>query len=150
MAEIIQCGDCGAVLSEEDLFCGECGAPNPFLTEAPGSVAAAPAASEEPAAAGPPPAQPSFSPPAPAAAQPSITANQRWRAATIALFVLGILACVVSLIAFFLFGSTPSEATTVAEDWIFSAICCLLPIGGSGAVLLIIGAIIWYTRLRER
>jgi hypothetical protein len=65
------------------------------------------------------------------------------------LLVLGILACLFGLAAFLLFGSTGSDTTTPAEDWLIGAICCLLPIGGLGAILLAFGGAIWYTRIRD-
>ena len=61
---------------------------------------------------------------------------------------LGIHACLAGLLAFVLFGSTPGENTTVQEDWLYSAFCCLLPIGGTGLVLLAAGVTIWFSRLR--
>lgn len=146
MAETIQCENCGAVLLPEDIFCGECGAPNPS-SEAPGEPAAAPPA---PPVTEPKPKPPPFIPPTPPDAKPSFSAKSGWRAAFIALLVLGAIACLVGLAAFFIFGSMPSEATTPREDWIFAAICCLLPVGGTGGLLLIAGLAVWYTRVRRR
>jgi hypothetical protein len=70
--------------------------------------------------------------------------------AFIILVVLAVIACLAGIVAFLIFGSMEGEAATPAEDWLFSAICCLLPIGGTGALLGGIGGIIWYTRLREQ
>ena len=53
-------------------------------------------------------------------------------------------------IAFLIFVSIPGEDMTRQEDWLYAAFCCLLPIGGVGAILGGIGGFIWYTRLRER
>jgi hypothetical protein len=66
------------------------------------------------------------------------------------LIVLGILTCLAGLLAFLLAGFMEYEAMTVAENWLFSALCCLLPIGGAGAILIAVGAGLWYSRLRRR
>jgi hypothetical protein len=71
-----------------------------------------------------------------------------WRVAFVVLLVLGVLTCLAGLLAFVLFGSMPGENTTVQEDWLFSAFCCLLPIGGIGLVMLAAGVTIWFSRLR--
>ena len=68
--------------------------------------------------------------------------------AFVVLLVLGVLACLAGLLAFVLFGSMPGENMTVQEDWLYSAFCCLLPVGGTGLVLLAAGVTIWFSRLR--
>jgi hypothetical protein len=145
MAEVTQCPNCGAVFVKEDIFCGECGAPRPSLEELGEPVASPPA---EPIA-GPEPPLPPLIPPTTSDARIPSSAKAGWRAAFIVLVVLGAIACVVGLAAFLVFGSMPSEATTPQEDWLYSAICCLLPIGGTGGLLLIAGLAIWYTRVRR-
>ena len=142
MAEVMQCEYCGAVLLDTDLFCGECGAPRSSLpTPSEPEAAAAPTVSEP--EAGPPP---TVAPAAPSSRPSSATG---WRVAFIVLLVLGVLACLAGLLAFILFGAIPGEETTVQEDWLYSALCCLLPIGGTGLVLLAAGVTIWFSRLRE-
>jgi hypothetical protein len=64
--------------------------------------------------------------------------------------VLGAIGCLAGLVVFLLFGMLESEDFTTAENWLFSVVCCLLPIGGTGAILLAAGAAIWYARLRKR
>jgi hypothetical protein len=140
-----QCDNCGAILLKEDLFCGECGAPSPPTA---GSVD--PVETQPMAAAEPTPTLPPFVQPPPPSAQPALSPARRWRTAFIVLVVLAVTACMAGIIAFLIFGSMESEATTPAEDWLFSAICCLLPIGGTGALLGGISGIIWYARLREQ
>jgi hypothetical protein len=144
MTEIIQCENCGAVLAPEDIFCGECGAPHPAS-----GGAVEPVKPDQPAvppvAPGPPPVAPAALP----SARPTAPAQKGWRAAFITLVVLGAITCVVGLAAFLIFGSTPGENMTPQEDWLYSAVCCLLPIGGIGALLMAIGAVIWYTRVRK-
>jgi hypothetical protein len=71
-----------------------------------------------------------------------------WRVAFVVLLVLGVLSCLAGILAFVLFGSMPGENTTVQEDWLFSAFCCLLPIGGAGLLMLAAGVTIWFSRLR--
>jgi hypothetical protein len=133
MAAQAQCDNCGSALAEADIFCGECGAPRPVPVQG------------EPI--------PDL-PPAPApvlpASQSSATSESRWRVATMVLIVLGILTCLAGLLAFLLAGFMEYEAMTVAENWLFSALCCLLPIGGAGAILIAVGAGLWYSRLRRR
>ena len=138
MAGASQCDSCGAVLSVEDLFCGECGVPRPVAEAIEPSTAYEPAVEE---------AKPALDP----SPDPSSAAmDTRWRVSFTVLLVLGGLACLAGLVAFLLFGSIGGDTTTPAEDWLISAFCCLLPIGGAGAVLAAAGAAIWYTRVRSR
>lgn len=146
MTTAIQCDNCGAVLLQEDVFCGECGAPRPQSTE-----------SIEPETGETPPTpdhtatdRPPHAPARPQPVRPSAASDTGWRVAFIVLVVLGAFACVAGIATFLLFGATSTETTTPAEDWLYSAICCLLPIGGTGTLLAAIGGVIWYTRLRSR
>ncbi len=139
MAGQSQCENCGAVLLKEDLFCGECGAPRPAAAE--GSAPAPP-----PVAADLPPSVP---PPLAAAQAPSST-RSRWRVAFITLVMLGALTCLIALASFLLFGLTESDRFTTEENWLYATLCCLLPIGGIGALLAATGLGIWYTRLKKR
>jgi hypothetical protein len=77
-------------------------------------------------------------------------AEARWRVATIVLVGLGILACLAGLISFLIVGSVGGDTTTQQEDWLIGALCCLLPVGGTGAILAAAGAAVWYTRLRSQ
>jgi hypothetical protein len=138
MADEIQCDNCGAVISVEDLFCGECGVPRP-VTEA-----AEPWKTYEPAVEEAVPT----SDPSPSLSPASV--DTRWRVSFTVLLVLGGLACLASLVAFLLVGSIGGDTTTPTEDWLISAFCCLLPLGGAGAVLAAASAAIWYSRVRSR
>jgi hypothetical protein len=69
--------------------------------------------------------------------------------ATVVLVVLGLLACVTAVLAFLLAGTLEYEDWTAGENWLFAALCCLLPIGGAGVILIAVGAVGWYTRLRK-
>ncbi len=70
--------------------------------------------------------------------------------AFIILVILGAIACLIGLATFLLFGFTGTETFTTEENWLYATLLCLLPIGGAGAVLLGVGAFIWFTRLRHR
>lgn len=70
--------------------------------------------------------------------------------AFVVLVGLGIMICLAGVLGFLLFGSIGGDTTTVQEDWLISALCCLLPVGGTGAILAMAGAAIWYTRVRSR
>jgi hypothetical protein len=139
MAERIQCDNCGAVLAKEDIFCGECGAPRLTLAETATIGQPEPSLPEVPS--------PEKSMPTPPARKSPETG---WRIAFIVLVVLGVLACVAGLLAFLVIGSMPSENTTPTQDWLYSALCCLLPIGGTGILLAASGGAIWFSRLRNR
>jgi hypothetical protein len=50
---------------------------------------------------------------------------------------------------FLFIGLLEYESMTAQEAWLFSAFCCLLPIGGGGAILLATAVALWYGRLRS-
>jgi hypothetical protein len=66
------------------------------------------------------------------------------------LIILGAIACLAGVAAFLLFGLTDSDVATPQENWLYATFCCLLPIAGSGALLLLGSLGIWYSRLRDR
>jgi hypothetical protein len=80
----------------------------------------------------------------------AVQSQTGWRVAFIALVLLGALACLAGLVAFLLMGLTESDVTTPQEDWLYATLCCLLPIGGTGAILVITGVAIWFRQLRQR
>jgi hypothetical protein len=124
MGDPVQCDECGAILAEDDLFCGECGAVRPPGTEV-----------SQPAVDAPPPA------PSPVA---------RYRVLFIVLIVLGIVTCILALISFLVVGALPSDVTTPQDDWLLSGICCLLPFGVVGVGLLIAAVVVWRKLHRDR
>jgi hypothetical protein len=123
MGDSVQCDECGAILAEDDLFCGECGAVRPPGTE--------------------------VSQPVPNAPLPAPSPVARYRALFIVLIVLGIVTCILALISFLVVGALPSDVTTPQEDWLLSGICCLLPLGVAGLGLLIAGVVVWRKLLRN-
>jgi len=143
VSEQTECLSCGAVLSPSDEYCGECGAHRPSPMEIP----AAPAS---PQPGGVPVAgQAKAVPPVHIGSQPRFGGESAWRIGFWILVVLGILTCVAGLLFFFVFGLSESDVATPEENWLYSALCCLVPVGGTGALLLLAGIAIWYTRLRE-
>jgi hypothetical protein len=135
MTQVVQCPTCGAVLADEDIFCGECGTPHPGLDPN----------------AEPPPAKPAPSPPSrPQPARPARSTKANWQIVAIVMAGLGAILCLVGLILFAIFGMTSTEGYTTAENWLISAMCCLLPIAGSGALLALTSIAIWLTRLKDR
>ncbi len=133
MAETVQCSNCGAILHEDDIFCGECSAPRAPST-APVDVPDEPQANVPPS---PPPARRS-------------DPERGWLVAAAVLGTIAVLFCVLGILATVLFGIAPAEDVTPAEQWLMSAICCLLPIGGVGAVAGVAALVIWWSRLRNR
>lgn len=121
MAETTQCENCGAALTADDQFCGECGAPRRLPDNGHGARLDTSAPSHS-------------------------SRLVRWRVAVVVLVNLGILACLAGVLGFLLFGSIGGEELTAQENWLIASVCCLLPIGGLGALLLAVGATLWYTR----
>jgi hypothetical protein len=166
MADQTQCDNCGALLSAEDLFCGECGAPRLVVAAAAEIVAleaSAPtentrlpellAGEAEPQPVAPGAAAPGSGPGAgisqpPAAA--SSASGEGWRVVAVLLLGVGVLACLGGLAGFLLVGLIGGETTTALENWLIGALCCLLPVGGAGAILAAVGGTLWYIRLRSR
>jgi hypothetical protein len=152
MAGTIQCENCGALLLEEDVFCGECGAPIATILEEPTTsetAAQSPAGPAMPMAGGEVAQVAAPESLGDAEAQPTSTSVSGWRVAVIALIAFGALACISGILAFLVFGLIGGETTTATEDWLFATMCCLLPIGGVGAVLVAAGGLVWYLRLRD-
>lgn len=132
MAASIQCDNCGAVLSEKDLFCGECGVPRPL--------------SDDDAALLP---EPSPAPAIPPPAHSAGTPGTGWRIAAIVSAILGGITCLAAVLVSLIAGLSEYESMTALENWLFSAFCCLLPIGGAGAILIGVAVTVWYKRLRK-
>ena len=137
MSNPIQCDNCGATILDGETFCGECGAPSPSV-DAPVGEAEAP--------------QPAPLPLDPPAAQPRRLSDRDtiWRVSAAVLGAVGALLCLLGIAAGLLFGLTEAEGMTQAENWLYSVVCCLLPIAGAGTVLAIAALVIWWAKLRNR
>lgn len=143
VSELTECASCGAVLQPQDEFCGECGAPRPSTVKIPGPPAGLQPGGSLAAGQAPVP------PPVRIDSARRFERESAWRAGFYILLVLGVLACLAGLILFLAFGLSESDVATPEENWLYSTICCLLPIGGTGAMLLLAGIAIRHARLRE-
>lgn len=133
MTRAIQCDNCGSVILEEELVCGECGAPRP-------SVIAPHQLIEEPETD------------ALQADQPigALRTNAVRRVVAILLASAGVLLCLLGLAAFVILGLGEREGVPPPENWLYSAICCLLPLAGAGTTVALAALALWWTRLRKR
>lgn len=68
----------------------------------------------------------------------------------IALGLSSVLLCMAGLAAFLLFGLTESDVATPQENWIYSTVCCLLPLAGTGVLVGLAALGLWFARLRNR
>ena len=158
MTQTAQCDNCGAILGAEDQFCGECGAPRGETAEKAEPAAAQLSTSSEVT----PPSGPLTDLSSPSSApvdQPSVlpplsglpaSLGEGRQVVGVVMIGLGVLACLGGLLGFLLLGSIGGETTTVQEDWLIAALCCLLPLGGAGILLAAVGGTIWYARQRHR
>ena len=141
MTQPIQCDNCGAILLDEDIYCGECGAPRPTVNTPAEVVDEA-----QTKVLG----EPQPSPPLESRPVDQTDSDTVWRVAAAVLGVVGVLVCLLGFAAFLLFGLIEAEDMTQAENWLLSTICCLLPIAGTGVAIAVAGLVIWWAKLRNR
>ncbi|HNS52221.1 MAG TPA: hypothetical protein PKO09_13690 [Anaerolineae bacterium] len=137
MADTVLCDNCGAPMSPQDGFCGECGAPRPTLT------------------AGTPPAEPETSldpevlqSTSPLPSPPALPKgpSQGWRTASTVIAIVAAVAAlgmcglgaVVSLI--------PVEGYSRQEMLLASTVACFCP----GTLALVLAAILWFLVVRRK
>ena len=168
MAESVQCANCGAVLLEEDIFCGECGAPRPMLaaTAGPPEPVAAPLPSAPmPATAGPPgpaaaplpsapmpatplPPTPGLPPVQPASRRSGV--SEGWRTAAIVVAILAVVAAVGLWIGGLLLAFVvpdPELGQAATQDMIVgSSVCCLCP----GVLSVAVAIVLWAVVIRRK
>jgi hypothetical protein len=144
MDNSLHCENCGAMLGEEDAFCGECGAPRPSLATGLDRLPPVPAVQVAPAA---PVLAPPGPPPAPA---PSTGISPRRRRIASILALLAALAAVALcsfgfLLAFF--APDPELGRAGTQDMIVgSMITCICP----GTVALFAALVLWTRVVRRR
>lgn len=142
MADIVQCKDCGAILADEDVFCGECGAPRPSPAEAPSDPV--------PEAPQPKARQPEATPTVrPAVPQPR-RAGDGWRIAVTVIVGLSLLAACGLFMLGVLLGFVipdPDTGQAATESMIYGAgLICFCP----GALALILAVVLWAVVLRKK
>jgi hypothetical protein len=139
-----QCDNCGAILAKDDLFCGECGAPQPAAQTTPEAVEASPAPS---AAPGVEPAPKAGSPSAPAksARTPAQLRTAGIIAVTLAVTV-AVLLCAMGLFTAFLVPDGETGMTATQDMFIFSGLCCFCP----GALALVVAVVVWVLVIRGK
>jgi hypothetical protein len=149
MAESGQCANCGAVLLEEDSFCGECGAPrlSPAATARPPESAAAPLPSA-PMPAPPLPPTPGLPPEQPASRRAGV--SEGWRRAAIVAAILAAVAAaglwIAGLLLAFLVPD-PELGQAATQDMIVgSSVCCLCP----GVLSLAVAIVLWAVVIRRK
>ena len=144
MDNSLHCENCGAVLSEEDAFCGECGAPRPSRATGLDQPPPMPTAQAAPAA-------PVVTPPRPLTAPaPGRGISPQWRRAASILALLAVVAAVALcsfgvVLAFF--APDPELGQTGTQDMIVgSMITCICP----GTIALFTALALWTRVVRRR
>jgi hypothetical protein len=87
------------------------------------------------------------------ASEPASSLRSRrrlWKLIVITLGLLSVLLCFAGLLTFLLFGLTDSEIASPRENWLYSALCCLVPLTGTGSVSGLAALGLWFARLRKR
>ncbi len=144
MTDQHQCDNCGAILAEDDLFCGECGAPQPAAQPTPEAAEPGPAPSAVPGSE-PVPEAVSPATPAKSARTPGQFRTAGIIAVTLAVSAAALL-CAMGLFVAFLVPDGETGLTATQDMLIFSGLCCFCP----GALAVIVAVVVWVLVIRRK
>lgn len=144
MTDHHQCDNCGAILAEDDLFCGECGAPQPAAQSTPEAAQPGPAPTAAPGSE-PVPEAASSAAPAKSTRTPRQFRTAGIIAVTLALAAAALL-CAMGLFTTFLVPDSETGLTATQDMLIFSGLCCFCP----GALAVIVAVVVWVLVIRRK
>ena len=157
MADALECSNCGAILTREDLFCGECGAPRPsspvgtelVTPDAPPPRVPEPEDLQPSPPSGPAPPSPAAHRPIPAPPPRPRGISEGWRTVSTIIAFLALSGALVMIVVGILIGFVfldPDTGQAATEPLILGAsLLCFCP-----SALLIAGAVTLYALVIRR